>query len=68
MRDILVNTLLFFVWLALTALLARGISWAGETYLLESWQAVLLWMAGQFLILLPMIAFLWRNRRYDWER
>lgn len=68
MRDILVNTLLFFVWLALTALLARGISWAGEAYLLASWQAVSLWLAGQFVILLPLIAFLWRQRRYDWER
>jgi hypothetical protein len=68
MRDIVVNTLLFFVWLVLTAVLVRGIAWAGETYLLEGWQAFGLWMVGQFVILLPLTAFLWRHRRYEWER
>lgn len=68
MREILVNTLLFAVWLVLTALLVRGIAWAGEAYLLRGWQAVALWLAGQFVILLPMTLFLWRHRRYAWER
>lgn len=68
MREILVNTLLFVVWVVLTGVLVRGIGWASETYLLQGWQAFAIWMAGQFVILLPMTAFLWRHRRYDWER
>lgn len=67
MRDILVNTLLFVAWLVLTAVLARGIAWADEAYVLRGWQSVLFWMVGQAVILTPLIAFLWRNRRYDWE-
>jgi hypothetical protein len=68
MREILVNTLLFALWLALTVLLVRVIAWAGEAYLLRGWQAVALWLVGQFVILLPMTAFLWRHRHYEWER
>ena len=68
MREILVNTLLFAVWLLLTALLVRGIAWVGEAYLLRGWQAVVLWLVGQFVILLPMTLFLWKHRRYAWER
>ena len=68
MREILVNTLLFLVWLVLTAVLVRGIAWANEAYLLRGWQAVALWLVGQFVILLPLTAFLWRHRSYQWER
>ena len=68
MREILVNTLLFLVWLVLTGVLVRGIAWAGDAWLLEGWQAFGLWMLGQLVILSPMLAFLWRNRRYEWER
>jgi len=68
MREIVVNTLFFVAWLVLTAVLTRTVAWAGEEYVLRGWQSVLLWMAGQVVILSPLIGFLWKNRHYDWER
>lgn len=68
MREILVNTLLFLVWLVLTAALVRGIAWAGDAWLLKGWQAFAIWMLGQVIILSPLLTFLWRHRGYEWER
>lgn len=68
MREITLNSFLFVLWVVLTAALVRGIAWAGETYLLRGWQAFAIWMVGQFVILLPLVIFLWKHRRYDWDR
>ena len=68
MLQILINLLIFLVWAALSAALVYGIHWLdANTDAFSATAAVLLWLAGQAVLLSPLIAFAWRKRRVGAE-
>lgn len=69
MGQIVVNLLLFSLWVALTAAMTVGVSMLGERNPQMSGLAAFgIWLVGQLIILLPLIRILWRDRRLDFER
>ncbi|MAE96667.1 MAG: hypothetical protein CL910_18625 [Deltaproteobacteria bacterium] len=69
MVQILVNLLIFAVWLGLTAALTVGVATLGQDNPGMSGGAAFgLWLAGELVILAPFIRVLWRDRALDFER
>jgi hypothetical protein len=62
MRQIVINLLLFLVWLLLTAGLVRGIHEITERTPLGAGTAFALWIVGQFVLLSPIVWGAWRTR------
>ena len=63
MVEILKNTLLFALWVLLSAALVYGIFLAGEDGAISGGTAVMMWLIGQLVILTPLIRILWVNRK-----
>ncbi len=69
MGQIVVNLLLFSLWVVLTAALTVGVSVLGDRNpQMSELAAVGIWLVGELIILLPLIRVLWRDRRLDFER
>ncbi len=68
MVQIIINLLLFGLWVALTAALTVGVSsLAADNPAVGSLPAFGIWLLGQLVILVPMVRILWRDRRFDFE-
>ncbi len=68
MVQIILNLLLFGLWVVLTGALTVGVSnLAADNPAFGSLPAFGLWLLGQMIILIPMIRILWRDRRFDFE-
>jgi hypothetical protein len=66
--QIIMNLALFFVWMALTAALTAGVSILGEENpSISGASGFAMWLAGQLVILSPLILVAWKRRRYDFE-
>ena len=63
MGQILVNSALALVWLALTVGLVRLIHQVGAEGGLSPVAAVLAWLVGQLVILSPIVLIAWRRRK-----
>lgn len=69
MVKILVNLLLFALWLGLTSALTVGVATLGQNNPGMSGGAAFgIWLVGELVILLPLIRVLWRDRALDFER
>ena len=62
MREIIGNLLLLGIWIVLSGVLVRLIYALNESSPIGGGTAVLLWLAGQLVILAPLLRFTWRDR------